>query len=53
MGNNYDEYAREEIEVTVMDTIMENIKKLAGHLRSVFACVAPKEHCRRELNSGK
>jgi len=31
---------------------MENIKKLAGHLGTVFECVVPKEHCRRELKSG-
>jgi hypothetical protein len=53
MDNNFNEYVREETEITVMGIIMENIKTVAGHVGAVFKCVAPKEHCRRELKSGK
>jgi hypothetical protein len=53
MDNNYDEYVREEIGITVLVIIMENIKKLAGHVGTVFECVVLKEHCRRELKSGR
>jgi hypothetical protein len=49
MDNNYDEYVREEIEITVMDIIMKNIKKLAGRVGTVFECAVRKEHCRRSL----
>jgi hypothetical protein len=53
MDNNYDECVREEIEITVMGIMMENIEKLAGHVGSVFECVVLKEHCLRELKSGR
>jgi hypothetical protein len=53
MDNIYDEYAREEIEITSMDIIMENIKKFAGHVGTVFECAVRKEHCRHELKSGR
>ena len=43
--NNYNEYVRGGMKIKVMDVIMGNIKKLAGHLGTVFECVVAKEHC--------